>query len=339
MQKSTINDVARVAGVSKSTVSRVINNVANVDPELRERVLATMTELDYQPTRAARVLKKDLNDLIGFLVPRITDTIFGGVLENAEQLAYENKMGILAYSTTDDLDRQDMYLENLQAERPAGIILVPAPGTEPNTVASIQAQGIPVVLLDRRLNGLQADCITSDNYQGAYVGTNHLIANGFTKVATIAGLQTVSSGVERLNGYRFAMANAQLEVPPEWITYGGFDVDQSYAALKNLMQLKNRPHALFVANDDMMIGVLYAIRDLRIQVPEELAIVGFDEISLADLLSPRLTTVEQSVPALGQEALRLLLDRIHQPDRAVRTIQIPTRLNVRESSGRRAGNK
>ena len=150
MQKSTINDVARIAGVSKSTVSRVINKAPTVDPKLRERVLAVMKDLDYQPTRAARVLKKDLNDLIGFLVPRITDTIFGGVLQNAEQLAYKNKIGIVAYSTADDLDRQQMYLDNLQAEKPAGLILVPAPNTDPKTVSSIQAQGIPVVLLDRK---------------------------------------------------------------------------------------------------------------------------------------------------------------------------------------------
>lgn len=332
MQKATINDVARIANVSKSTVSRVLNGATNVDPVLRQRVLSAIDQLDYQPTRAARVLKKDLNDLIGFVVPKITDTIFGAILQSAEQLAYEHKMGILAYSTADDLDRQQMYLDNLQAEKPAGIVLVSAPNTAPRVITNLQAQGIPIVLLDRKLAGVEADCIASDNFQGAYNATAHLIANGHDRVATIAGLQSTSSGVERLNGYRYAMSAAKRHIHPQWVQYGNFDRHQSYEALKTLVDLKHPPDALLVANDEMMIGVLYAIRDLNIRVPDELALVGFDELPLADLLLPSLSTVEQPAAAMGHEALRLLLERIQQPERPIRTVHIPTRLNIRDSS-------
>lgn len=332
MKKSTISDVAREANVSKATVSRVLNNAPNVAADLRKRVMDAIQKLEYQPSRAARVLKKNLQDVIGFLIPSITDTIFGAILQSAQDLAYENKIGILAYSTADDIKRQQMYLENLQSEQVAGIILVPAPGTDPDILSSVQEQGIPIVLLDRKLEKFDGDCIVSDNVQGAYSAVNHLIENGYTRIATIAGSQNISSGVERLNGYRLALAQANLSVNPDWIKYGNFNEKDSYAALESLVKQDNMPDALFVANDAMTVGVLQAMRDLDVDIPNDLAIIGFDELPLANLLQPSLTTIEQDAESLGQEVLRLLFDRIQQPERTARTVQFPTLINIRESS-------
>ena len=332
MKKATINDVAREADVSKATVSRVLNDVPNVDDELRERVLVAMDKLDYQPNRAARTLRKNLQDVIGFIVPSIDDTIFGAVVQSANDFAYKNQIGILSYSTADNLDRQQMYFDSLISEGLAGMVIVPAPDTDPKVLANIQAQGVKIVLLDRKLTGFEADYIGSDNLQGAYSAVNHLINQGYTRIATIAGSQHVSTGAERLAGYRMAMAEANLEVQPEWIAFGDFDRETSYDAVDYLMKLSNPPTAVFVANDEMTIGALKAVKDLQIQVPEELALVAFDELQLSNLLSPALTTVEQSTQALGEEALRLLIDLMKNSNRAVRIVQIPTKLNVRESS-------
>ncbi len=332
MKKATISDVAREAEVSKSTVSRVLNEAPNVNLEMRTRVLDAIERLDYQPSRAARTLKKNLNDIIGFLVPSITDTIFGAVLQGAEDFAYKNKMGILAYSTGDDLERQRMYLETLLSEQLAGLVIVPAPNTDPNTVQTMQAQRVPVVLLDRKLQGVEADYIGSDNIQGAYNAVKHLIDNGYSRIATIAGLQSVSTGRERLVGYRMALSEANLEMNSDWVEFGNFDRYASFAALKSLTELDDLPDAVFVANDEMTVGALHAIKDVGIRIPDDLAFVGFDELPLADLLSPPLTTVEQSTQVLGEEALRILIDSKERSDRPTRIVQLPTKLNVRKST-------
>lgn len=338
MKKPTISDVANEADVSKSTVSRIINNAPNVDAELRERVLEVIERLDYQPSRAARILKKNLQDVIGFLVPSITNTIFGDVLQGAEDQAYNNKMGIVAYSTADSLQRQQMYLDALLAEQLAGLVIVPVPGTDPKMLSSMQNQGIPIVLLDRKLKDLDADYIGSDNQQGASVAVHHLVENGYRRIATIAGSQNVSTGIERLNGYRQALAEANLDYNPDWVVSGNFSEEESYRALKSLVEQDNRPDAIFVANDSMMVGALHAIKDLNIRVPDDFAIIGFDELPLADLLSPSLTTVQQVADALGQEALRLLFDRMQHPNRPSRVVQMSTRINIRESTRRKSDN-
>lgn len=332
MKKVTISDVAREAKVSKSTVSRVLNDVPNVATELRERVLQAIDKLDYQPSRAARTLRKDLRDMVGFIVPSIKDTIFGSVLQGAQDFAYQNQIGIFAYSTTDDLERQQMYFDSLLSEQLAGLVIVPAPGTNPKVLASMKSQGLPIVLLDRKLPGFEADFIGSDNLQGAYDAVHHLINQGYRCIATIAGSQNVSTGIERLTGYRMALTEANLEINPNWITYGNFNRQTSFLKLKSLMQLDNPPDAVFVANDEMAIGALQAIQDLDLQVPDELALVCFDELPLANLLTPSLTTIEQSTQVLGEEALRLLIDLIKQTDRSMRLVQIPTKLNARASS-------
>lgn len=333
MKKATISDVAREADVSKSTVSRVMNNAPSVDDELRERVLVAIDKLDYQPSRAARQLKKDLQDAIGFIVPSISDTIFGAVIQSAQDYAYEKKMGILLYSTADDLDRQKRYLDLLVTQEIAGLVVVPAPNTNPDILRNMQEQGIPIVLMDRKLIGIDADYIGSDNTQGAYDAVAHLVAQGYTQIATIAGSQTVSTGVERLTGYRMAMTDADLPIPPEYIQYGNFDEATSYEVFKTLISLDNPPDAIFVSNDAMMIAVLRAVRDLDICVPDDIAIVAFDELTLSNLLTPSLTTVEQATEALGMEALRLLFDRIKRKDRrATRIVRIPTKMNIRQSS-------
>lgn len=332
MKKATISDVAREAEVSKATVSRVINNAPSVDDELRERVLVAIEKLGYQPSRAARQMKKNLQDAVGFMVPSISDAIFGSIIQSAQDYAYEKKMGILPYSTADDLKRQKRYLDGMLTDNIAGLVVVPAPNTDPTTLRNLQKQGIPIVLLDRKLAGVDADYIGSDNTQGAYEATMHLIDWGYRRIATIAGSQLVSTGVERLTGYRMAMTEADIPIEPEYIQYGNFDEDDSYQALKTLVELDNPPEALFVSNDAMTIAILHAVRDLGIHVPDDLAIISFDEIPLAELLTPSLSTVEQATEALGQEALRLLFDRMKNRDRATRIVRIPTKLNIRESS-------
>jgi LacI family transcriptional regulator len=333
MVKTTIGDVAAHAGVSKATVSRVLNNDPNVADDLRLRVQKSAQALGYKPNRAARRLKKNLNDVVGFLIPGIQNPFFASILRGAEDLAYENGIGILAYSTADDVARQQVYLERLQGDHVAGIVIVAAPSTRADTFTSLSDANIPVVLLDRSSDEVDVDVVRVDSLRGAYLAVQHLIALGYKRIGTINGLTELSTGRERLQGYRLALADAGLPAHEDLITAGDFLESGGYEAMRRLMHLAKPPDAIFVANNLMMVGALTAIRELGIRVPEQVALVGFDDLPLSALLTPPLTVMAQPTYELGREALRLLMQRMKTPDALPRTVTLPAQLIVRESCG------
>lgn len=333
MAKTTIGDVAAHAGVSKATVSRVLNNDPNVAEDLRLRVQKSAKTLGYKPNRAARRLKKNLNDVVGFLIPGIQNPFFASILRGAEDLAYESGIGILPYSTADDVARQQVYLERLQGDHVAGIVIVAAPSTRADTFTSLSDANIPVVLLDRSSDEIDVDVVRVDSLRGAYLAVQHLIGLGYTRIGTISGLTELSTGRERLQGYRLALADAGLRAHEELITAGDFLESGGYNGMRRLMRLAEPPDAILVANNLMMVGALTAIRELGIRVPEQVALVGFDDLPLSALLTPPLTVMAQPTYELGREALRLLMQRMKTPDALPRTVTLPAQLIVRESCG------
>src|SRR5436190_1565836 len=222
MAKVTIQDVAEHAHVSKATVSRVLNGDPNVAQELQRRVQRTVEILGYQPNRAARRLKKNLNDVIGFLIPDISDPFFASMLRGAEDLAYEHGVGILPYSTSDDLIRQQVHLDMLEGERVAGLVIVPAPSTRPEMLMNMGHPSTPFVLLDRYMEGFIADSVRVDNGRGAYSAIQHLIGLGYTRIALMSGLPELSTGWERLQGYKLALSDAGLPFDESLVKSGYF---------------------------------------------------------------------------------------------------------------------
>jgi len=333
MAKVTIQDVAIHAHVSKATVSRVLNGDHGVAEELRLRVQQAAEALGYQPNRAARRLKKKLNDVIGFLIPDISDPFFASMLRGAEDLAYEHGIGILPYSTGDDLTRQQVHLDMLEGERVAGLVIVPAPFTQPEMLLNMGQPATPFVLLDRYMEAFEADSVRVDNLRGSYAAIRHLINLGYTRIAMISGLPELSTGRERLQGYRLALSDAGLPADDSLVKPGYFRFGGGYQATQDLILLSNPPEAIFVANILMMGGCLTAIRDLKAHVPEEVALIGFDDLPLGEVLCPPLTVVSQPMAELGREAVRLLLQRIQNPEAVSRIVTLPTQLIVRESCG------
>ena len=339
----TMQDVADHAGVSKTTVSRVLNNDPTVSEELRLRIQASMETLEYQPNRAARRLRKQLNDVIGFVIPDVQNPFFAAVLRGAEDLAYEHGIGILPYSTVEDIDRQQAYIEMLQAEQIAGMVIVPATETKRELLVRLQRARMPFVLLDRWLDDFDADTVRVDNFRGAYDAVKHLINLGYNRIGIVAGLNDLSTEHERLRGYYSALSDAHItldeslvkRIDETLIKQGNFETENGYRLTRELLLSDNPPEAVFVTNTLKMYGTLRAANELNVQIPQQLATIAFDELPWSGELCPPLTTVAQPTYDLGRESMLLLLRRMREPQASFRTMILQTQLVIRESCGAR----
>jgi LacI family transcriptional regulator len=329
----TIQDVADHAGVSRATVSRVLNNNPRVADELRERVLASVQALGYQPNRAARRLRANSSDVLGLIIPDIENPLFISIVRGVEDAAYEHQMNVVLCNTDDNPDKQRNYLEVLQAERVAGFIIVPNHEDDGGILNKVRQSGTPIVLLDRLVSDFSTDAVKADNLHGAHVAIQHLVNLGHRRIAFIAGLQYITPGQERLQGYVAAMQAAGREIDPALIMVGDFKLESGYELTRQLMTSSNPPDAIFAANGLMTMGALRALHEMSIQIPGDVALVGFDDMPWAADLNPPLTVVAQPAYDLGQQAVQLLLRRINQPDASYSVVTLQPRLIVRESCG------
>jgi LacI family transcriptional regulator len=329
----TIQDVADHAGVSRATVSRVLNNNPRVDAVLRERVLASVQALGYQPNRAARRLRANSSDVLGLIIPDIENPLFISIVRGVEDAAYEHQMNVVLCNTDDNPDKQRNYLEVLQAERVAGFIIVPNHEDDGGILNKVRQSGTPIVLLDRLVSGFSTDSVKADNLHGAHVAIQHLVNLGHRRIAFIAGLQYITPGQERLQGYVAAMQAAGREIDPSLIMYGDFKLESGYELTRQLMTSANPPDAIFAANGLMTLGALRALHEMSIPIPQAVALIGFDDMPWAADLNPPLTVVAQPAYDLGQQAVQLLLRRISQADASYSVVTLQPRLIVRESCG------
>ena len=333
MATVTMKDVAGYAGVSMATVSRVVNNDPNVAPELRARVLDAVQALGYHPNRAARRLRGSPGDVLGLLISDMQNPFFVSVLAGVEEMAYANHMSVLLCNTGEDSARQQMYLNVMLAERVAGLIFVPTPSTTASSLASVIQAGVPLILLDRWIEGLETDMVTVDNARGAYAAVKHLTDLGYTRIAMIAGSSELTTGSERQQGYLDALSAAGIRPERQLLKIGNSQRESGYRLARELMLQAEPPRAIFVANNLMTMGALQAIRELKFRIPEDVALVGFDDMPWSGELFPPLTAVSQPTYDLGREAVHLLLRRLAEPNAPFRTLTLQTRLIVRESCG------
>jgi DNA-binding LacI/PurR family transcriptional regulator len=335
MSNVTIKDVAARAGVSYATVSRVLNNNPTVDEALRSRVLDSVQALGYQPNRAARRLRAQSSNVIGLIISDIQNPYFISVIRGVEDTAYLHNMNIVLCNSGEDLARQEIYLGVMQAERVAGLILVPTEGSEARLLSKLQHAGIPVILLDRIIENFQVDTIKVDNLQGATDAVKHLLSLGYRRIAIISGSLQLTTGRERYEGYCHALAEAGLAVDDRLIKIGDFQTESGYRLMHELLDSAPRPEAVFVTNNLMTLGALRALRERGIRVPQDMPLVGFDDMPWSGELYSPLTAVSQPTYELGSEAVHLLLRRLAQPSAPFRSISLQTQLIVRESSGAR----
>jgi LacI family transcriptional regulator len=331
-----ILDVASRAGVSTATVSRVLNGVDSVAVDHRERVLAAVDALGYRPNRLARNLRKTRTDMIGVVASDIENPHFAAMVRAAEDEAYRRGYRVLLCNTDESPEKQASYLEILAGERVRGVILVPSDpaGRE---ITHLLDLGIPVVAFDRRVEDPRADAVLGENVGAARIATEHLLQLGRRQLGFMGGPDKTQTARERRSGYELAMRAHDLE--PR-LADGGFRIGAAATATGTLLD-RGPLDGLVVANNLMAIGVLETLRARRIAVPEDVALVAFDDPFWADFVQPALTTLAQPIRRMVESAIRLLLERIDgdrsEPERMVFDFELRVRDSSRTEPRRQGG--
>lgn len=331
----TLREIADRAGVSVGTVSNVINGTAPVSAERRERVLAAIRELDYQPNHIARSLKLKKTRMLGMVISDITNPFFPQLVRGAEDAALKNNYLLITFNTDDNVEREKRVLSVLRQRRVDGVLLVVAPNAgDDGHIRGILDSGIPIVCLDRLPAGIEVDSVSVDNVAGARDCVRHLISMGHRRIAILTGPKAVQTAAERLQGYQEALVQAGIPVDPGLVLEGDFRSESGYRLGRALLAGSDRPTAVFVCNNMMALGLLRALAELGLHCPRDVAVASFDDFPLAEAFQPRMTAVAQPAYSIGYRGAELLIARIEgrpgepRPSR----IRLATQLLVRESS-------
>lgn len=329
---TTLHEVARRAGVSAMTVSRVVNGRGSVDSETRQRVEEAIQALDYIPNRIARGLISQKTQTIGIIVPDIVNPFFAPVVRGAESAARKAGYRILLCNSEGDLRLEREYIEDLVAHRVEGLLLAPASDRSRSSILSLLRGGFPLVLIDRALPDADCDLIVSDNAQGARRLIEHLIAIGHREIAHVSDAEDTSTGRERLRGYREALEAAGIPFQPELVIRTTVDRIGGYRAAQEILARDLLPTAIFAVNNMTAVGTMEALRERGLSVPKDMGLVCFDDVEHLAVLSPILTVIDQPAETFGSLGVQLLLERMSgKANSRPRRISLQTDLIVRQS--------
>ena len=333
-RRVTMRQIAERARVSIGTVSHVINETAAVKPKLRDRVLEAIRSLGYQPSALARGLRRNQTNMLGMVIPDITNPFFPGVVRGVEDIAYKRSFRVILCNADNDPAKEASYVRELQSYHIAGLLIIPAAGADSaNHLRAYTSASVPVVCIDRVPEGWKGDAVLVANEEGSYQATRHLIQMGHKRLAVITGPLKLHNAAERLKGFTRALREAGLTVDREFVQEAGFDSPSGHQSTLRLLRMLPRPTAIFACNDLMAFGALQAVRELGLRCPEDVSIAGFDSLEFANLTDPCLTSVYQPGYQVGATAARLLLERIDGLRSAPRKVLLPTELKRRNSVG------
>jgi LacI family transcriptional regulator len=330
--RPTIRTVAAKAGVSIATVSRFLNGSAHINAETEAKVREAIADLGYVPNASARGLATNTTQTIALIFPKLSGPFFAELIRGAETEAGAAGYHLLIYSIAGSAAGDDDQTLGLLTTKVDGLILA-SRGVQQNYVRDLQRQGTPIVLLGEEPGEIAGDSIRPDNAGGARQMVTHLLEHGYRRIGFIHGPETQTHAQERLRGYCDALHAYELSCVPELIVPGAFDEHSGYTAMQRLLHLHPRPEAVFAANDQMAIGALTAVYESGLRVPEDVALVGFDDIEPARYLRPPLTTVHQDMTGQGRLAVQMLLARIQGSETPPETRVLPTELVIRRSCG------
>jgi len=317
--KYTIKNVAKIANVSITTVSRVLNGEKGVSPKTRRRVLNVIEELGYSPSASARTLKTSLSKTIGIAVPDTLGDFYGEVINGIESTATENGYNLIV-SLNHHIIKEELAAVNFfKAKKVDGAILVTTLGDD-DYVRFLIENGFDIVLLDRDPHGLKVDTVKTDNFHGGYMATEYLLNLGHSAILFIQGLSYLDSSRERFNGYKKALKDKGIKRDDTFVLDGDFTTKSGYSAIKRYLKGHGLDFtAIFAANDQMAIGAIKALHDKGISVPEDVSVIGFDDSYMAPYVIPPLTTIKQRREEMGRVATELLLSRINSRDERKKT--------------------
>ena len=319
---ATIKDVARLAGVSTTTVSHVINKTRFVAEATQEKVMEAVKELNYAPSAVARSLKCNSTRTIGMLVTQSTNLFFSEVIDGVESYCYRQGYTLILCNTGGIYEKQRDYIRMLAEKRVDGILVMCSDLTEELSEMLARHKDIPKVIMDWGPESSQADKIIDNSEEGGYLATKYLIDRGHKDIACLSGHFEKLACQERIAGYRRAMAEANLSVDEDWILEGNFECDTAVLAADKIVAMDKKPSAVFCFNDTMALGLMSRLQQKGIRVPEDMSVIGYDNIELAEYFSPPLTTVHQPKRRVGKNAFEILLERIKDKEHEKRVFEM-----------------
>jgi len=329
---ASLNDVARIAGVSIATVSRAISRPEKVSPDTQAIVRNAMESLGYRPNRVARRLRQrgGKRHLLGLIIPDIQNPFFAELARGVEDMAYAHQFAVMLCNSDEDLKKEAFYLDVMRAESVDGIILPPITDRDPAVIKFVES-GMPIVTVDRSLAKMLVDQVEVDNRQGASEAVEHLIKLGHRRIGLITGRLNVSTSRERKLGYDEALRENGIVHSDDYVRVGDNKQTSGRILAEELLALPAPPSALFVTNNLMAVGAIEAIHKRGLEIPRQVAIIGFDDLPWAEALDPPLTVVRQPAYEVGQAAVELLLKRLDDPHAPATLVRLRPRLIFRRS--------
>ena len=332
---ANLKDVARRAGVSIATVSRVINGMNNVDPHTVKQVSKAINELNYKPSKVAQRLRNTSmkSNFIGLILPDIQNPFYIDVIKGVEEYLYKLGYAVVVGNYSQDEEKAHLYIDIFRSESVSGFIIAPVLGSEDKIRRLIDA-GNPVVCVDRGLADMDIDLVVSDNERGAFNAVEYLIKSGHTRIAHIAGSKSIPTTVQRIEGYIAAMTKYGIEVPENYIMSRESNQESGKLLTETLLGLEHPPSAILTGNNLITLGVLEAIHNKGLSIPGDISVIGFDDMPWSDSLNPPLTAVRQPAYEIGRRAAELLCQRIDEQDLPSAQLELKTELIVRNSTSK-----
>uniref|UniRef100_A0A7C3MQG0 LacI family transcriptional regulator n=1 Tax=Dictyoglomus thermophilum TaxID=14 RepID=A0A7C3MQG0_DICTH len=328
----TMKDVAKLAGVSISTVSHVINKTRYVEKETRERVYEAIKTLGYRPNILASSLRKKITNTIGLIISNITNLFYPEVVRGVEDYLTKFNYNLILCNSDEDVEKEKNYIEVLFSRRVDGLIITPSKSSETRENLDLfREKNIPIVLVDRKIEGLDEDVVLVDNVKGTYDAINYLISLGHKRIGIITGPLDTTTGYERLEGYLKALEDNNIKKDNNLIYEGDFKEKGGYEGTSYLLNLKNPPTAIFSSNNLMVLGSLKRITEIGVKIPSDLSLISFDDMEWFPYFSPPLTAVYQPAYELGETAVKLLFERLKRGRKKKKEVILPTKLVIRES--------
>jgi len=340
----TIKDIAKALGLSTSTVSRALRDSYEISPETKKLVLEYAEKINYQPNPIALSLKEKRSRSIGVIVCEIANSFFSQVINGIESIAYQNGYNVIIAQSRESFNREVMNLQYLTSRSIDGLII--SVSTETSDFSNFQQlyeKGLPIVFFDRIVNEINTHKVIVDNHKGAHDATTHLIENGCRRIGVIANSEVLSITEERVGGYKSALLENNIAFNEDLVTHcehGGMLMDEVQQAVDQLLNLDPGPDAIFTTSDKLTTGCLRMLRAKKISVPDEIALVGFSNTDLTELLDPPLTVIKQPAFEMGEVATQLLLQMIEskRPVTDFETKVLTTELIIRGSTKKKKHN-
>ena len=328
---TTIREVAKLAGVSPITVSRVINNAGYIREETRQKVEVAVSQLGYVPNTLSQSLRWKQTGMLALVLTDVTNPFWTTVARGVEDAASEAGYNVILCNTDESPQKQEQYLKALLQKRVDGVLLVPA-RDDLEDIKRVQTLKVPLVVLDRRLSQPLADSVRCDSEQGAYRLTRLLLERGHRQIALLTGSPHVATATDRLDGYRCALREFGLAKCAEMVFYGTFTLESGQEMTHRAMAMNPRPTAIFAGNNFIAIGMMQALHEAGIHVPEEMSAVGFDDLPASLLIDPFLTVAAQPAYEMGVQALKMLINRLASDGTAApREVILPVEIVERRS--------